>query len=103
VYFTNFKGIEMKISGFVAVMERFWTRAQMLFPEKPFTAKVIALSDEVRRALADQLGIAIPTDDSDFPLEEKMGEAAVSATNELCRYLDEHDQGIGYQAIAERN
>jgi len=83
-------------------MEKFWTRAGMFFPTQEFKDKVLVLSYEVKRALADQLGIAIPADYRDFPQDRKMRETAVSATSELCRYLDEHDQGVGYQAIAER-
>lgn len=91
----------MKISGFLAVVEKFWMRASAFFPTKEFADEVKRLSDEVRNALAKQLNITFHTDD-DLPPDEKMGETAVVALKKLCEYLDSKDLEVGYQALAER-
>ncbi len=89
----------MKISGFLAVVEKFWNRAAMFFPADGFADKVKLLSKAVRKALFDELRINYCTDAA-LPPQTDMGSKAEHALEELCRYLDEHDPGVNYRSLA---
>jgi len=89
----------MKISGFLAVVEKFWVRANLFFPEEHFANEVKRLSHDVRMALAKQLSIEF-RNDADLPPDAEMGPEAMEALKALCQYLDEKDSGIGYWNLA---
>jgi len=84
----------MKVSTFLATIERFWTRAELFIPTNDFANEVKRLSDNVRTALTEQLNITFHTDD-DLPPDAEMGKKAVIAYEELLQYLNRHDPNPG--------
>jgi len=91
----------MKVKSFLVVMEKFTTRAAMLFPTKEFARETKRLADEVRGQLRKQFSLGPYTGDDVLPPAVEMDEGATQALAELCKYLDEHDLGVDYARIAQ--